>query len=223
MRTCSRCGKEKPATKVHFQSNGKGGLRADCKECFSKWRSERWHSLPNDKREEILSRGRDRCAEWYQNNTQRHRDKNREWLAANAGKRRQAARLWIDLHRDLAREYARRFASKARQCSKTRASQSVSKRVAESLKGRKGGASWQKVVGYSREQLVAHLERQFVSGMNWANYGRAWHIDHIVPIAAFSFASVSDPEFKACWALSNLRPLFAAENCSKGAKRLFLL
>lgn len=82
--------------------------------------------------------------------------------------------------------------------------------------------SWQDVVGYTLEQLRAHLEAQFLPGMSWENIGK-WHIDHIVPVAAFKFTSVKDAEFLACWALSNLRPLWDLENRTKGARREFLL
>ena len=74
------------------------------------------------------------------------------------------------------------------------------------------------------EELVAHLERQFRPGMNWANYGRAgWHLDHIVPLASFDYSSPDDPEFKCAWALANLRPLWARENMSKGGNRVLLI
>jgi len=45
-----------------------------------------------------------------------------------------------------------------------------------------------------------------------------WHIDHIRPISAFSFTVPEDPEFKECWALNNLQPLWAFDNLSKGGK-----
>jgi hypothetical protein len=44
-----------------------------------------------------------------------------------------------------------------------------------------------------------------------------------VPISAFTFTSADDPAFRACWALSNLRPLESSANIRKGAKRLHLL
>lgn len=66
---------------------------------------------------------------------------------------------------------------------------------------------------------MAHLERQFSPGMSWANYGR-WHIDHDTPVARFNFDSAEHPEFKACWALTNLKPLWARDNLSKGARGL---
>jgi hypothetical protein len=79
------------------------------------------------------------------------------------------------------------------------------------------------LVGYTREILVAHLERQFISGMSWGNFGKKWHIDHILPVSSFTFASAHDPEVRACWSLGNLRPLRKLDNLSKHAKRLYLI
>ena len=81
----------------------------------------------------------------------------------------------------------------------------------------KGKRPWELLVGYTRDDLVAHIEPLFEPGMSWDNFGE-WHIDHRRPIASFTFASTDDPEFRACWALKNLRPLWAHLNRSKGAK-----
>ncbi len=89
--------------------------------------------------------------------------------------------------------------------------------VRHSLKGRKGGRAWEAIVGYSRETLMQHLEAQFAEGMTWGNMGK-WHIDHIIPRAAFRFEQETDGGFGACWALSNLQPLWAKDNLLKGAK-----
>jgi len=59
-----------------------------------------------------------------------------------------------------------------------------------------------------------HLEKQFKDGMTWDNYGD-WHIDHIRPISSFNFKSYEDKEFKECWDLNNLQPLWAEENIRK--------
>lgn len=88
----------------------------------------------------------------------------------------------------------------------------------------KHGFSWQSIVGYSRPELMRHLERQFTSEMDWNSYGKyGWHIDHILPRASFDFEDENDPEFKACWAMTNLRPLWCDENISKSDKRLYLI
>lgn len=80
--------------------------------------------------------------------------------------------------------------------------------------------------GYSLSALRMHLERQFSSGMNWGNYAgscpfgeqQVWHIDHIIPKRSFVRSDVS-----ACFALSNLRPVWRKENMRKGARRSHLL
>lgn len=95
--------------------------------------------------------------------------------------------------------------------------------IYHSLKGStKGGRSWEAILGYTANDLRAHLERQFVKGMSWDNYGE-WHVDHIVPVASFSFGSPDDDEFKACWSLTNLRPLWAKANMQKHKNRMHLI
>lgn len=75
------------------------------------------------------------------------------------------------------------------------------------------------VLGYGVPELKAHLEARFPEGMTWADFlaGKV-HIDHKKPIASFNFSSVDCEDFKACWALSNLQPLWAFDNLSKGAR-----
>lgn len=84
------------------------------------------------------------------------------------------------------------------------------------------GRSWKCLVGYGPAELREHLERQFLRGMTWDNMGQ-WHIDHIVPLDAFNYINADDPAFRAAWALTNLRPLWAADNVRKHAKRLHLI
>jgi hypothetical protein len=87
---------------------------------------------------------------------------------------------------------------------------------------RKKGKSLADVLDYSLDELVRHIERQFTAGMSWDNRSN-WEIDHIVPVATFSFQGFDDPEFRACWALSNLRPLWKEDNRKKSYRRLYLI
>jgi hypothetical protein len=86
----------------------------------------------------------------------------------------------------------------------------------------KGGAATESLLGYSIHDLRVHLERQFLPGMDWRNMGE-WHIDHIVPLASFTITGPDDPELRRAWALTNLRPLWAADNIRKGATVATLL
>ena len=81
---------------------------------------------------------------------------------------------------------------------------------------------WSQYLGYSTSELRSHLERQFIKGMSWDNKGK-WHIDHIRPVASFDIHSIESVEFRDCFGLHNLRPVWAKENMRKGAKREFLV
>jgi len=75
---------------------------------------------------------------------------------------------------------------------------------------------------FTLEELKAHMERQFLPRMGWHNMGE-WHIDHIVPKAEFKYTSPDCDDFASCWALSNLRPLWAQANISKGTQATHLI
>lgn len=70
-------------------------------------------------------------------------------------------------------------------------------------------------LGRSITRLKEHLESQFEEGMTWENYGQ-WHIDHIKPLAWFDLTDRGQL-LEACH-YSNLQPLWAKDNSSKGSK-----
>lgn len=73
------------------------------------------------------------------------------------------------------------------------------------------------LLGCSIKQLKQHLEKQFVRGMSWSNYGyRGWHIDHIKPCCKFNLRKKS--EQLKCFNYTNLQPLWAKENLKKHNK-----
>jgi hypothetical protein len=76
------------------------------------------------------------------------------------------------------------------------------------------GVNLYDVIGCTIEQLRSHLELQFSHGMTWQNYGK-WHVDHIIPCAAFDHTDKD--QIKLCWNWQNLRPLWARRNLRKGA------
>lgn len=88
--------------------------------------------------------------------------------------------------------------------------------IGKALRGRKGGRRWERLVGYTLDQLMARLESMFVDGMSWENIG-LWHVDHIRPKSSFSYQAEDSQEFRNCWALVNLQPLWAEDNLRKGA------
>jgi hypothetical protein len=74
------------------------------------------------------------------------------------------------------------------------------------------------LLGIDIKGLWKHLKSKFKTGMTIKNHGKIWHIDHIIPIASFD---LTDPKQQAkCFHYTNLQPLWAHENLSKGAKIL---
>ena len=91
----------------------------------------------------------------------------------------------------------------------------VRRAITRNIKEKKNYKQWEAILGYSTIELVNHLERLFKTGMTWNNYGK-WHVDHIIPVSAFRFSKYEDLEFKQCWKIENLQPLWAIENIKKG-------
>lgn len=98
--------------------------------------------------------------------------------------------------------------------------------VSELLRGalRRGGQSpmAEKLLGYTIDDLRRHLERQFTKGMNWDRFmASEIHIDHIIPKSKFDMRE--QDQWRKCWCLSNLQPLWARENLEKRDRVLYLL
>lgn len=89
-------------------------------------------------------------------------------------------------------------------------------RVRVVLLGKSKSSATLVLLGCSVPNLKEYLENQFQIGMNWENYGPVWHVDHKRPCSSFD---LSDPaQQRQCFHFSNLQPLFAFDNLSKGAK-----
>ena len=94
----------------------------------------------------------------------------------------------------------------------------ISRRVAEALNGSKARRRVFALLGYSAQELRDHIESLFLPGLSWGNYGSAWHLDHKIPLVAHNYTSADHLDFRRAWALSNLQPLWASDNISKGAR-----
>ena len=70
------------------------------------------------------------------------------------------------------------------------------------------------LVGCTVQELRDHLESKFTDGMSWENHGE-WHVDHIKPCASYALAD--EAQQKECFHYTNLQPLWANDNMSKGS------
>jgi hypothetical protein len=192
-RQCSKCQLLLDDTRFYVNKLRKDGLQAACKAC-----------------------------------TRESEKKRPQWVLVKKRRRKRFAQKTkpIDAERQTKPIDAERAREKRRQRDKRRQTTLKGKlytRIAvpirKSLKGTKRRRRWETLVGYTVQQLKRHLEQQFVDGMSWEVFLRGEiHIDHIIPIKAFTFSSPEDSQFKACWALKNLRPLWKIDNLKKGTK-----
>ncbi len=70
-----------------------------------------------------------------------------------------------------------------------------------------------KLLGCSLPYFIHHIQQQFDPFMNWDNWGSYWHIDHLVPIAAFDLVDPEEQQW--CFSFVNLRPLERSANHRK--------
>lgn len=140
-----------------------------------------------------------------------------KFVKASRGGRRE--RYCKECHARRSRAYyarnKRRCSEHIRQRRKTslefRLQDCLSTPIYRQFKGKvKCGNIWE-LLGYGFKELTEHLEGRFVEGMTWANYGQ-WEIDHIIPRSFFRPKSPDDVEFRMCWRLENLRPLWRKQN-----------
>ncbi len=192
-KTCTKCKEEKPATSEYFSrlKNGLNGLRAGCKVCQQEYKKQ-WDEANREQMKEY-------CKQYYKTNPEWHRERARQYQKANREKIKKRMKRYRE------ENLSARMAA------------SMRVRIWKVLKGRSKAASVMNLIGCTIKELMQHLEAQFMDGMTWENYGPySWHIDHIVPCAAFD---LTDPEQqKACFHYTNLQPLWAEDNMSKNDK-----
>ena len=114
-------------------------------------------------------------------------------------------------------ESQKRYQNELRKTPRGKLNNTIGTVMRRSLKGNKSGRARESLVLYTVNDLKEHLEKLFAPGMSWGNYGE-WHIDHKIPMAAFNFEKPEDLDFKRCWALTNLQPMWAIENIKKSDK-----
>lgn len=185
MKTCCTCKSEKPFGQFNKNRSTKDGYQKQCNDC----------RLLAQQKYRNESTGKDTLKRYHSS------DKGRERVRENTKKYRQT------------KKYVESWKKTSK---KNRLHQTISTRMRQSLNGCKYNRKWESLVNYTLEGLKQHLELQFQEGMDWSNHGLyGWHIDHVRPIDSFDIESYDDDDFKECWSLSNLQPLWWQDNLRK--------
>lgn len=213
----------KPCKRNHYSERYIGG---DCVECIrlqsSKWRSEnpeRKLYLDRLWKKENNERHLENSRRWSRENKAKKADMDKQWYLKNKQSRSEYTASWYKENKDRVLYTVGRWKANQRAINpEYRLREAMGNMVRRVLSAKTERTSI--YLGYSTTDLREHLERQFTKGMSWDNYGE-WHIDHIYPVSLFISDGETDPSKINC--LSNLRPLWAKENLSKGAKQEVLI
>ena len=164
------------------------------------------------------------CREYYRKNKElvkerakhvsdevksRKKERTRKWKAANRAKVNANQNRWLAENRDRVAKYRKTQAEKP----ENKISRNLRRRLREFMGVLKNRPSL--MFGCTSAELRKHIQSQFKKGMSWKNYGK-WHVDHIVPCAAFDLTNKE--HVKICFNWQNLRPLWADENMKKSDK-----
>jgi hypothetical protein len=103
-----------------------------------------------------------------------------------------------------------------------RLAHNMRRRIQLTLKGKRKIAHTEEMLGCSWKEFLQHIEKQWVRGMSWKNYGRLsgykkfWEMDHIKPCCSFTFKKPIDQ--LNCFGYKNIQPLWWIDNIKKGKK-----
>ncbi|MGB5217359.1 MAG: hypothetical protein WBN66_03575 [Smithella sp.] len=217
---CKQC---KSLSDLEYRNNNKEKLKEKCREYHSKnkeihnLKSKEYHLKNSEKMKKIKKENYDKNKE---KNKEKERLRSAKYYKENPEIRRKATYKWNNKNIDKVRSIRRKAMAKKRLTHMGKLILNIKAGISKSIRtGSKNRRHWEDIVGYTFIQLKKHLEKQFLPGMSWENYGRnGWHIDHRIPISAFNFKTPDDHDFKECWKLKNLQPLWAHDNLTKQAK-----
>ena len=142
----------------------------------------------------------------YAKNKEMAAAKVREWRKNNKEKVNEMAKLW----RENNPEAYKKIKKRERSTPERKLRQAVYHAFTRIRKNKP--TDTQTLLGCTWEEAKAHFESLFQEGMSWDNHGE-WHIDHIRPVASFN-----EDEIHLMNHISNLQPLWAEDNLSKGDK-----
>jgi hypothetical protein len=227
MKVCFKCGEPKSINDFHISKRAKDGHRTNCKPCTLKENrdSQKKHpEAPARAKNKWLKKNREYKRIQGRNywkrpeNKQARRDNSRRYAQNHPERIRQQQKRFRNANRvELNRKNREKILVDGRYHIRQRFSSMFSRRMKRHSVAKRTGNSCFSALPYTVEELILHIEGLFQAGMSWNNYGE-WHLDHIRPDSSFTYSSVDDEEFKQCWSLDNLQPLWAEDNRKKSNK-----
>jgi hypothetical protein len=246
VKKCNKCKQDKAAEDFCKGRPECKECRKEYKKAYYEQNREKIKERKKAYRKQNAEKIKERMKAYYEQNAEKIKKYGKAWREQNAEKIKERHKAYREQNREKIKErkkaYRKQNAEKIKDYCKQnrdkiriyirnkrktdlnfRLSDNLRKRVRKVLNGKSKSKKTMDLIGCSVDFLKKHLENQFQPGMSWNNYGNpngdhseCWHIDHILPCASFD---LSDPkQQQKCFHYSNLQPLWAEDNMSKGAK-----
>jgi len=207
---CSKCKIEKPLSEFRFRNDSRK-YRNECKECSRRY-MKKW-SKENKEHLNEWSRI------WRRENPERANAICKKYRDTHKKERYITCTNWQKNNPEKAQAIQRKSNKKIRATIQGNLNHRMEVMIRRSLGENKKGRKWETLVGYTLEDLKQHLEKLFTPEMTWEKLlNGEIHIDHKKPKSLFHYKTPEDPEFKDCWSLCNLQPLWAVDNLIKSNK-----
>lgn len=201
---CYLCQKTRLIKFFNKRTTSKDGYRNGCRICEKK-NCKNYYLNNKKKINKWKSENKQTIKEYQKEYHKTYREKNKEKIQQYKQNYQIKNRQKINLY--LKNRYHTDLSYKIKHNIRTR--------INLAIKNNSKYSSTTHLIGCSIDKLKNHLEQQFTCGMTWNNYGQ-WHIDHINPCCNFDLSKIE--EQKKCFHYSNLQPLWASDNLSKGGK-----
>ena len=162
-------------------------------------------------KERILKKGR----EYYQKNKKIINKRKRNYQKLYCSRNKEKILKWAKKARMKRRDKFNKYIrDRLKKDINFKLRKTIRARIRLALKNDKKRSKTLKLLGVNNIITAKkHLEKLFKPRMTWKNHGK-WHIDHIIPCSSFDLTKAS--EQRECFHYTNLQPLWASENLSKG-------
>lgn len=230
-RVCKKCSKRKKISDFPFRKDS-NSYRYECKKCRREWNREyqrQWREKNSDlvasysktareKNPEVFN---ERKKRWRKENPKKHKAIAKRYRVNNAEKVSERNKKYREKNKDSLREKKKAYVKKRKNKDVGfRLRLALRQRLNKSVVSGSKSGSAVRDLGCSIDKLKIRFEEMFYphpktgEEMSWENYGE-WHIDHIKPLALFDLTDRK--QLKQACHYTNLQPLWAVDNLSKGA------
>ena len=220
---CSKCGIEKIYSEYSKAKKEKLGIKSACKKCLSNSGRNYYHenkskigrkqsNYRNENKVSISAKSRQSYAndkKRFTGYTKKYRSENKEKVALRmknyATNNRDLINLNVKTRRSKDLEFRLDLNFKARFAYVLRKNKTFS------------FLKYSDFLGCNLDFFIEYIESKFTEGMSWKNYAHnTWHLDHKLPLSSFDLTNIQ--QYEICFHYTNLQPLWAEDNYTKGRK-----